>query len=145
MELTWKVCALHVLSIVYPIHVHIYTVYQSLLSHTPHSLTHSLTSPCVHSAAPKFTMQPTDLDLLYGTTATIVCAFNGFPKPSVEWRVNRQTLTSNNERIKMTSCATSSILEIIMLCYEDIGTYGCYITNNSGSNSAHMTLNIHGE
>ncbi|CAI8009161.1 Kalirin, partial [Geodia barretti] len=95
-------------------------------------------------AAPKFTMLPSDLDLLYGTTATIACAFNGFPKPSVEWRMNRQTLTSADNRVKITSCATSSILEIIKLCYEDVGTYACFITNSGGSNSAHMALNMHG-
>lgn len=90
-------------------------------------------------------MLPSDLDLLYGTTATIACAFNGFPKPSVEWRVNRQTLTSDNDRVKITSCATSSILEIIKLCYDDVGMYTCFITNSGGSNSAHMSLNVHGE
>ena len=47
--------------------------------------------------------------------------------------------------MKITSCATSSILEIVRLCYEDVGTYACFITNSGGSNSAHMTLNIHGE
>ena len=98
------------------------------------------------TAAPKFTMLPSDLDLLYGTTATIACAFNGFPKPSVEWRMNRQTLTSaDDDRVKITSCATSSILEIIKLCYEDMGTYACFITNSGGSNSSHMSLNVHGE
>ena len=115
----------------------------SLSTHSLHSPLSLL--PLLFSAAPKFTMKPTDLDLLYGTTATIACAFNGFPKPSVEWRMDRRTLTSESERIRMTSCATSSILEIIKLCYEDMGTYTCIITNSSGSNSAHMTLNVHGE
>ena len=100
--------------------------------------THSL-------AAPKFTMLPTDLDLLYGTTATIACAFNGFPKPTIDWRVDRETITSKDDRIKINSCATSSILEIVRLCYDDVGTYTCFITNNRGSNSAQMTLNIHGK
>lgn len=97
------------------------------------------------TAAPKFTMLPTDLDLLYGTTATIACAFNGFPKPSTEWRMDRQTVSSKGERVKITSCSTSSMLEIIKLCYDDVGTYTCFITNSRGSNSAHMTLKVHGE
>ena len=108
----------------------------SLLSHE-----YYISSP----ASPKFTMFPTDLDLLYGTTATIPCAFNGFPKPSVEWRKNRQTLGSQSNRVKITSCATSSILEIVKLCYEDVASYTCFITNSRGSNSAQMSLNVHGE
>ena len=48
-------------------------------------------------------------------------------------------------RVKITSCATSSVLEIIRLEYEDEAIYTCYITNSMGSDSASMALNMHGE
>ena len=96
-----------------------------------------------HTATPKFTMTPPDMNLVYGNTATISCAFNGYPNPSVVWRRDRETLNSDG-RMKITSCATSSILEVIQLQYEDAGIYTCYITNQQGSNSASMMLSIHG-
>ena len=48
-------------------------------------------------------------------------------------------------RVKITSCATSSVLEIIRLDYDDEAVYTCYITNSMGSDSASMTLNMRGE
>ena len=105
------------------------------------------TSQCTphqtRTATPKFTMTPTDMTLVYGNTATISCAFNGYPNPSVVWRRDRENVVSD-DRTKITSCATSSILEVIRLQYEDAGIYTCYITNQQGSNSASMMLSIHG-
>ena len=89
-------------------------------------------------------MRPSDLDLKIGNTATISCAFNGQPAPSVVWRKDGDIVTTDNERRKITSCATSSVLEIIMLDHEDEGVYSCYATNQLGSDSASMSLSLHG-
>ncbi len=90
-------------------------------------------------------MRPSDMDLLMGTTATISCAFNGYPIPSIIWRKDHELLSLEGERWKITSCSTSSVLEITRLDYEDEGAYSCYITNSQGSDSADMCLNIHGK
>ena len=112
---------------------------------TPHPSLLTPSSPhTLPTVPPKFTMVPTDMDLLYGTTATISCAFNGFPTPSVEWRKERETVRGG-VRVRINSCSSSSVLEIIKLCYDDVGVFTCFITNSRGSNSASMTLNIHGE
>lgn len=95
-------------------------------------------------ASPKFTMTPSDMTLFYGTTATISCAFNGYPPPSIVWKREREEVRSD-QRLKITSCATSSVLEIIQLEYEDAGIYTCYLTNSRGSDSASMVLSVHGK
>ena len=83
------------------------------------------------------------MTLKHGTTAIITCAFNGYPNPSVVWRKDRDILTPE-DRLKITSCPTSSVMEIIQLQYEDAGVYACYITNQQGSESTSMVLSIHG-
>ncbi len=88
-------------------------------------------------------MHPTDLDLSIGVTATISCAFNGYPAPSVIWKRDHEILTSD-ERRKVTSCPTSSVLEVKQLEYDDEGRYACYITNTMGSDSTTMALSLHG-
>ena len=104
---------------------------------------HLFPFPYTSAAAPRFTMKPNDLDLKMGNTATISCAFNGQPAPSVVWRKDSDIVTSD-ERRKITSCATSSVLEIVSLEYEDEGVYSCYATNQLGSDSASLTLSLHG-
>ncbi len=89
-------------------------------------------------------MRPSNMDLLAGTTATISCAFNGYPNPSIIWRKDHELLSGDNERGKVTSCPTSSVLEITRLEYQDEGAYSCYITNSQGSDSADIFLTVHG-
>lgn len=95
------------------------------------------------SAVPKFTMSPADMTQTYGSTATISAAFNGYPAPSIIWRKDREALESGG-RHKITSCQTSSVLEIIQLEYQDNGVYTCFLTNSVGSDSASMVLSVHG-
>ncbi len=95
-------------------------------------------------AVPKFTMTPSDMTQTYGSTATISAAFNGYPAPAVTWRKDREALESG-KRLKITSCQTSSVLEIIQLEYGDTGIYTCFLTNSTGSDSASMVLSVHGE
>lgn len=90
-------------------------------------------------------MNLSDLHLLYGTTATISCAFNGYPPPSVCWKHEDEPILSNTPHIKMTSCPTSSVLEVVSLDYEDMGFYSCYITNSMGSVHTSMTLSMYGK
>ena len=96
-----------------------------------------------YTAAPQFTIKPNDLDLKTDNTATISCAFNGQPAPSIVWRKDGELITSNKRR-KITSCGTSSVLEVISLEHEDKGVYSCFATNQLGSDSASMTLSLHG-
>ena len=88
-------------------------------------------------------MEPMDLDLLVGTRATISCAFNGYPAPTVTWRRDREVV-SCDERRKVMSCATSSVLELSNLEYDDEGRYSCCIDNTMGSDSTTITLSLHG-
>ncbi len=73
----------------------------------------------------------------------ISCAFNGFPEPDVEWRRNGKTIV-NSDRLKISSCATSSVLEISDLQYTDEGEYVCILTNELGEDSTSMDLYIEG-
>ena len=73
-------------------------------------------------------MNPVDLDLQVGSTATISCAFNGNPAPVVVWNRDHESLACD-ERHKVLSCATSSVLEIARLEYDDEGRYTCFISN----------------
>lgn len=95
------------------------------------------------SGTPKFTMQPVDLDLPVGSMATISCAFNGYPAPTVVWKRDHETLTSD-ERRKVMWCGTSSVLELSKLEYDDEGRYSCFISNPLGNDSTTMTLSLHG-
>ena len=85
-----------------------------------------------------------DLDLPVGSVATISCAFNGYPAPVVVWKRDHENLASD-ERRKIMSCATSSVLELSGLEYDDEGRYACYITNANGEDSTAMTLSLHGK
>ena len=90
-----------------------------------------------------FTMEPVDLDLSLRQTAIIGCAFNGYPPPSVTWKHDQNMVTSNEHR-SITSCPTSSVLEIHQLALGDEGCYSCCINNTMGSDSATITLSLHG-
>ncbi len=61
----------------------------------------------------------------------------------VEWRRN-DTIVTSNDRIKISSCATSSVLEIIDLQYTDEGEYTCILANDLGKDSTEMDLYIEG-
>ena len=89
-------------------------------------------------------MQPADLDLPVGSMAAISCAFNGYPAPSVVWKRDHETL-SCDERRRILSCDTSSVLEINRLEYDDEGRYTCLVTNSKGNDATTMTLSLHGE
>ena len=89
-------------------------------------------------------MNLSNLHLLYGTTATISCAFNGYPPPSVSWKHDDE-LVQTTSHVKVTSCPTSSVLELTTLDYEDMGYYTCYITNSMGSVLTSMALSLYGK
>lgn len=88
-------------------------------------------------------MQPVDLDLLVGSMGTISVAFNGCPAPMVVWKRDHENLACD-ERHKVMSCGTSSVLELSKLEYDDEGRYSCFITNFIGNDSTTMTLSLHG-
>ena len=76
--------------------------------------------------------------------ATISCGFNGYPAPVVVWKRDHENLASD-ERRKIMSCATSSVLELGALEYDDEGRYTCFIANSIGEDSTTMTLSLHGK
>ena len=94
-------------------------------------------------AAPKVTVLLNDLEQYLYDSIPISCAFNGFPEPDVEWRRNGKAIV-NSDRIKISSCATSSVLEISDLQYTDEGEYVCILTNELGEDSTSMDLYIEG-
>ncbi len=89
-------------------------------------------------------MTPVDLDLQVGSAATISCAFNGYPAPEVVWKRDHESL-SCDERRKIMSCGTSSVLEVSGLEYDDEGRYSCLISNTMGNDTTTMTLALHGK
>ena len=103
-----------------------------------------LLPPHTHTATPKFTLTPADLDLAVDTSATISCAFNGCPAPCVVWSKDSAEVASDS-RHKITSCPTSSVLEVAQLEHEDEGVYSCSVTNSVGEDCTSMLLSIHGE
>lgn len=89
-------------------------------------------------------MHPVDLDLPVGSMATISCAFNGYPAPVVMWKRDHENLVTDDRR-RIMSCATSSVLELGTLEYDDEGKYACLIANSRGEDSTSMTLSLHGK
>ena len=74
---------------------------------------------------------------------SISCAFNGSPIPEVIWKRDEEKLILD-DRIKATSCPTSSVLIINDVQYSDEGQYSCTVTNPLGSDVIEMDLFVEG-
>ena len=98
----------------------------------------------IHVAAPKITVAPNDQTLLEGSSVSISCAFNGAPAPSVMWRRNGKSL-EYDETIRVKSCPTSSVLEIVKVSYAHEGMYICTVSNSHGSDSCQMDMIVQGD
>lgn len=98
----------------------------------------------IFPAAPKITKHLTDLTQHLYDIIQISCAFNGFPNPSIEWIKNGGETVMNSDRIKISSCPTSSVLEIRDLQYMDEGEYICKVSNELGTDETLMDLYIEG-
>ena len=90
------------------------------------------------------TVSPSDQTLFLHENFSVSCAFNGTPEPSVVWRKDDDIIASDDLRYKMSSCATSSVLEIHDVQYTDQGEYNCTVTNPLGDDFIVMELLIEG-
>ena len=69
------------------------------------------------------------------------------PPPSVIWKCDNEVIEDNDGRgrVHISSCPTSSVLEIKDLLYSNEGQYSCTITNSLGSDTATMDLFMEGK
>ncbi|XP_023814399.1 hemicentin-1 [Oryzias latipes] len=73
-----------------------------------------------------------------GSSVTLRCVANGFPKPEVTWYKNGQQLAAGNG-LKM----NSNQLEIIGVQISDGGTYTCKVSNMAGQVDRTFKLAVH--
>lgn len=95
-------------------------------------------------AAPKMTVAPIDQTLFVHENFSVSCAFNGTPAPTAVWRREENVIPLDNPRYKISSCPTSSVLEINDIQYSDEGQYSCTVTNSLGEDIATMDLFVEG-
>ena len=94
-------------------------------------------------AAPKITICPPDQSLLLNERFSVTCAFNGVPPPAVVWKCNSE-LMADTDHSHISSCSTSSVLEIKKIQYKDEGEYTCIVSNSLGLDSVSMSLHVQG-
>jgi serine/threonine protein kinase len=94
--------------------------------------------------APRITVAPVDQTLFISENFSVSCAFNGLPPPNVVWKRDDVVINPEGGKAKISSCATSSVLEVYNVDYHNEGQYSCTVTNGLGNATAEMDLFIHG-
>lgn len=98
------------------------------------------------TAAPRVTVSPSDQTMFLHDNVSISCAFNGTPPPVVVWKRDDDIISQeDNPRIRISSCATSSVLQIHDLEYSDEGQYSCIVSNAFGTDTTIMDLFVEGK
>lgn len=69
--------------------------------------------------------------------------FSGQPKPTVQWFLNDQPLSSG-PRVSFEGSDVHSVLTVSDLSPEDAGRYKVKITNKAGSQEAIFDINVRG-
>ena len=93
-----------------------------------------------NSEAPRFLVEPTDVQVALGDTVDIPCAVEGRPEPVVTW-----TFNGANVRVNSRISLVSGGLHIVSVRDEDRGVYQCRAENSAGTITAAARLNVHGE
>ncbi|XP_038056702.1 peroxidasin homolog isoform X2 [Patiria miniata] len=87
---------------------------------------------------PTFSQEPTDTEVKQGTTVTLDCSANGYPRPTIVWTRHGQSVVDDP---RFTLLASGS-LHISSVQPPDRGDYTCTATNQAGSRTASATLSV---
>lgn len=99
----------------------------------------------VEGYRPKFLDRPEKITCLEGETAILGCVVDGIPKPKIKWMLkNRDIIALKDPRYKTLydSELNAYFLEIQKCSTSDKGTYQVIATNDHGSETAAVTLNM---
>ena len=79
-----------------------------------------------------------------GDQFELVCTFIGTPPPEVDWEKDgNEFLVGEGRRI--INSTERSVLEITSLLRSDAGVYTCTVTNDGGTDSRSVRLEVRGE
>ena len=74
----------------------------------------------------------------------LVCSFTGIPAPEIRWEKDGSLFLLGESR-RITNTNESSQLEIDSLALSDAGVYSCSVTNDAGTDTRRVTLEVRGE
>nr|XP_020469940.1 protein sidekick-1 isoform X2 [Monopterus albus] len=104
--------------------------------------TQTHTQLLVSSAAPTFTLPPSDQTVTDGITALFTCQTSGAPKPAITWIKGSQVLASGSVRVPRFTLLQSGGLQIQPVSFQDSGEYTCIASNSEGTINTTATLTI---
>lgn len=84
-------------------------------------------------------------NLVQGDPLVLECNMWGWPHPEISWKFNGSALNTSDPRIKITHNSHNvpgAKLRLENVDYPDGGDYSCVGTNNHGTNSTTITVNI---
>ncbi|XP_071807106.1 peroxidasin homolog isoform X2 [Asterias amurensis] len=87
---------------------------------------------------PTFSVEPSDTEIQQGTTVTLDCSANGYPRPTIEWTRHGQSVVEDS---RFTLLASGS-LHINSIQPLDRGEYTCTATNQAGTRSTSATVTV---
>ena len=73
-----------------------------------------------------------------------MCSFTGIPAPEIRWEKDG-SLSLLGESRRVTNTNESSQLEIDSLALSDAGVYSCSVTNDAGTDTRSVRLEVRGE
>jgi len=107
------------------------------------TLTLLFSTPLFSTEPACFRKKPTDLQVVAGNKARIMCGFSGTPEIDVRWyKENR--LVESRGKFHIISNRNESTLEISDSEKGDSGTFSCKIQNEAGEDTCSTTLSILG-
>ncbi|XP_031715320.1 hemicentin-1 isoform X1 [Anarrhichthys ocellatus] len=95
-------------------------------------------------AAPKFTREPSDVELDIGSNGTLLCLAQGHPEPQVTWRREDGLPIFNRRRAYGTITRSREGLHITNLWVEDEAVYVCEAHNHFGRIQAQARITVTG-
>ena len=104
-----------------------------------HARTHTHTH--THTAVPTITAEFSELNATLGSTVTVSCSSSGDPLPVRTWLRNDSQLTTSG-RFQISS--DGQTLTVLNIEEGDEGLYTCQASNEAGSDSDSVSLNVQG-
>uniref|UniRef100_A0A3B4Z1V9 Hemicentin-1 n=1 Tax=Stegastes partitus TaxID=144197 RepID=A0A3B4Z1V9_9TELE len=95
-------------------------------------------------AAPKFTREPSDVEVDIGFNVTLPCHAQGHPEPHVTWRREDGAPLFNRPRVQGTISQRKGDLHIYNLWVEDEAVYICEAQNHFGSIQTRARITVTG-
>ena len=95
---------------------------------------------------PRFTVPPSDIDLIPGSTATLSCVSSGQPEPWSTWfKTNTSGARIELPTLGSTFTKLSTRLELHDVNRDDSGVYECVVDNGIGTAEQSATVRVEGK